>query len=165
MSVTGYSLRFQYFPLIRRIQVFLAADCDRAAQIRFLGLSAAITLLALLGSTNGESVSFFGLRMPPLCPFKTFTGLDCPGCGITRSLIYAFHGRFHDAYMMHMWGVPLALLLFVQIPYRLSKIVLKRPAFRALPYEIKRRANHVLMLSILLPWIAKLAVLIHIRVF
>ncbi|KGE14225.1 DUF2752 domain-containing protein [Sphingobacterium deserti] len=33
----------------------------------------------------------------PKCPFKTFTGLDCPGCGSQRAIHALLHGDFSAA--------------------------------------------------------------------
>jgi hypothetical protein len=33
----------------------------------------------------------------PRCVFKAATGLDCPGCGLTRATHHALHGRFGEA--------------------------------------------------------------------
>ena len=51
---------------------------------RILWISASVILLAILGHATPDSVSYFGFRIPELCPFRFFTGFDCPGCGITR---------------------------------------------------------------------------------
>src|SRR5262249_19882161 len=34
---------------------------------------------------------------PPLCPFKAWTGLDCPGCGATRALHQLLNGHLVTA--------------------------------------------------------------------
>lgn len=34
------------------------------------------------------------------CMFKKFFGVDCIGCGLQRSLILVFKGRFSDAFYM-----------------------------------------------------------------
>lgn len=45
----------------------------------------------------------------PLCLVKGVTGLDCPGCGMTRAFLLIGHGRLGDAFAMH----PASLAAFV----------------------------------------------------
>jgi hypothetical protein len=33
----------------------------------------------------------------PVCQFHRLTGLNCPGCGMTRALYALLHGNFYDA--------------------------------------------------------------------
>jgi hypothetical protein len=47
----------------------------------------------------------------PLCMFRQLTGLPCPGCGLTRSMIVLAHGDLATAALMHPGGFPLFLLL------------------------------------------------------
>lgn len=42
----------------------------------------------------------------PLCPFRTLTGLTCPGCGTTRALHQLLHGHVLAAFELN----PLLLL-------------------------------------------------------
>lgn len=35
-----------------------------------------------------------------LCPFKMLTGFPCPGCGITKSLVYLYEGDLQKAYLI-----------------------------------------------------------------
>src|SRR4051794_9913890 len=48
----------------------------------------------------------------PMCAFKELTGLPCPGCGLTRSLICAAHGDWPAAARMN----PVGVLLFPVVP-------------------------------------------------
>ena len=47
----------------------------------------------------------------PLCLFKALTGLDCPGCGMTRAFVFIGHGRFADAVAMHPASIPAYLIV------------------------------------------------------
>jgi hypothetical protein len=47
------------------------------------------------------------------CPFKIFTGLPCPGCGLTRSVVTLLHGDPTASVYFHPLGVPLVLMLAV----------------------------------------------------
>jgi hypothetical protein len=48
------------------------------------------------------------LGLPTLCPFRLLTTLPCPGCGVTRSLVYCAHGEWQAALAFH----PLGLLCY-----------------------------------------------------
>jgi hypothetical protein len=43
------------------------------------------------------------------CPFKYFTGIDCPGCGFQRSVIALIQGDFHKSFSLYPPAVPLLL--------------------------------------------------------
>jgi hypothetical protein len=42
--------------------------------------------------------------LPAICPFKTFIGWPCPGCGLTRSLVLCAHGDWAQAFIFHPLG-------------------------------------------------------------
>lgn len=48
-----------------------------------------------------------------LCMFKDITGLPCPSCGITRSLLSLLHGNFQAALWINPLGFMAAVLLTV----------------------------------------------------
>jgi hypothetical protein len=52
---------------------------------------------------------------PILCPFRLVTGLPCPGCGLTRSWVYLFHGQLAESLYYHPLGpiAAIAAILFV----------------------------------------------------
>lgn len=49
----------------------------------------------------------------PGCFFKKATGLDCPGCGMTRATYATLHGQIGDAFRFNPVGMiifPIALV-------------------------------------------------------
>lgn len=55
---------------------------------------------------------FYGYVLIPLglriaCPFRTVTGLRCPGCGVTDLCLSILYGRFAEA-AGYNWGLTLA---------------------------------------------------------
>jgi hypothetical protein len=62
------------------------------------------------------------LVVPPLCASRTWFGVPCPGCGLTRSFIHLAHGRWQASWQAHRLGWLLALLVLLQIPYRLYRL-------------------------------------------
>ncbi len=91
------------------------------------------------------------------------TGFDCPGCGVTRALVLAFHGNLHESYLMHIWGIPLAVFFVTRIALGLACL---HPGFQpsiSTPLLWKRWGLHFVFLSLLLPWAAKTIALLVIR--
>lgn len=44
-------------------------------------------------------------KSPFFCLFRSFTGIPCPGCGLTRSFIAIARGDFADAISYHLFGI------------------------------------------------------------
>lgn len=60
----------------------------------------AVSLLGLVALTIAAVVFFFNPathRIYPVCQFHKLTGLNCPGCGMTRALYALLHGNFLTA--------------------------------------------------------------------
>ena len=126
-------------------------------------VSAFILLAAWLSSASRESVKAFGIGIPTLCSFKLLTTFDCPGCGLTRSLILAIHGKWAQSYQMHIWGIPLLFILLFQIPYRFLQAARPHVSFPALPHAMKRWISPAIFLSILVPWASKTVATVIVR--
>lgn len=91
-----------------------------------LGISAAIIgLAAVMTTVNNRQVALPWLQqfpLPEICQSRVWFKMDCPGCGLTRSFIHFFHGRWDDSLQMHRLGWLLASLTLLQIPYRLAAL-------------------------------------------
>ncbi len=75
------------------------------------GLTLAADGLAarLLLRADEASVWFLGRPLPWVCEFHSRTGLPCPTCGMTRSLVLSLHGEFDRAWRLSPAG-PLVIL-------------------------------------------------------
>lgn len=64
------------------------------------------------------------------CPFKSLTGMDCPGCGLQRSALFLLRGDFFSSLQMYPALIPIVLtfvflLLHLKFKFRKgSKILL-----------------------------------------
>jgi hypothetical protein len=47
------------------------------------------------------------------CMFKNLTGVPCPSCGVTRSILQLYHGQFAEAIMINPLGLIAAVMLVV----------------------------------------------------
>lgn len=58
------------------------------------------------------------------CPFKSFAGIDCPGCGLQRSFVLLLRGDFSASFHLYPALFPLLLLVIVlvlHLKYRFPK--------------------------------------------
>lgn len=44
-----------------------------------------------------------------LCPMKLLTGFPCPGCGITKSMVFFYEGNVSKSFHHHLFG-PITIL-------------------------------------------------------
>ena len=57
------------------------------------------------------------------CPMKLLTGLPCPGCGITKSLVFAYQGHFTQSLSYHLFGIPSILFCLLIIAWLSLEII------------------------------------------
>ena len=126
-------------------------------------ISFGILAIAWFSGVNAGAIKLAGIQLPTVCGFKLLTSLDCPGCGLTRALVFAIHGKFRESYFMHIWGIPLLAVLILQIPYRLIRTF--RPEWQPvhLPEPLKKWGSHAIFLSFLVPWGVKTVTYLFIR--
>jgi hypothetical protein len=46
-----------------------------------------------------------GSGLQGFCLFRTVLGIDCPGCGITRSVLALFSGHLSESWQLHHAGI------------------------------------------------------------
>lgn len=89
---------------MRLVALDRKAPAVTSARRLLLLAPAAVLVAAALLPTGWESPV-------PLCVVKGLTGLDCPGCGMTRAFLFIGHGRIADAAAMHPLSIPAALIV------------------------------------------------------
>ena len=72
----------------------------------------ALGLAALAAAQVGCSMAF-GIGLP--CMFHLTTGMPCPGCGLTRSVMSLLRGNVQESLLFHPFGPPLFAALVVAI--------------------------------------------------
>lgn len=137
---------------------------DRRArrQHHLLILVAVIVVLVLAFALEVRSPTQVGIRgiegvLPPSCRFRTWTGLDCPSCGLTRAFISIAHGDLSAALAFNPVS-PLVFAAFLfQVPYRAAQIRRLDQAREELKWPWITRALWMLLGLGLAQWILRLA--------
>lgn len=78
----------------------------------FESVPAHYSILVLIGAVLLTSLLWTPLDEPKItvCGFKTFTGMPCPGCGLTRSFCSMGKAKVWKAFEFNLLGPPLYLL-------------------------------------------------------
>jgi hypothetical protein len=72
-------------------------------------LLASLAVLRAAGAVTPAVILLAGRELRWACPFKLWLGVDCPGCGMTRSVVLALGGRWGEAAAYNPGG-PLLVL-------------------------------------------------------
>lgn len=82
---------------------------------------------------------------PLLCPFRAMTGLDCPGCGMTRALSRLTQGRIGTALDYNIvLVIAVPALCYLYLRWLASAFGLNWP-----PLRLGRTANAVVLLTLM----------------
>ena len=92
---------------------------DRALLFSLVVLTLAIAAYALRETA--------GAGWMPGCYFRKITGLECPGCGMTRGTYALLHGRFLDAFLFNPVGMILLPLALIGLGLEAIAWVMNRP--------------------------------------
>lgn len=115
---------------------------------------------ALVGQVSplGNSrVRVGGTALPDICMFRAYTGLPCPGCGLTRSLIAAAHGKIRRSFSLHRLGLITLLYVLLQFALNLGYIMIpKSRAPLSRYFKFLHRGIIVLAVLFVLNWILTL---------
>ena len=83
-----------------------------------------------------------------LCPFKMITGFPCPGCGITKSLVYFYEGDLLKSLYYHILGPFVIVFCFLLLVVLTTELITKREYFNELLYNKKIAYGLAIFLSL-----------------
>jgi len=70
-----------------------------------------------------------------LCPFKLLTGFPCPGCGITKSLIFLYEGDLMKSFSYHLFGPVFFISCVVVLLLTIVELFTKKRFMRQYVYN------------------------------
>lgn len=103
-----------------------------------------------------ELLGLSGLPAPEMCGSRLWLGIECPGCGLTRSFIRLADGDWSSAIALHRISPLLAFAMLAQIPYRLVLLVGWPPGRRFAKSPWPRAFGWVLIAALIGNWLLKL---------
>jgi hypothetical protein len=83
--------------------------------------SLVVVMAFVLDVRSDQRVVVRGLTnyaVPETCFTWAWLGIKCPGCGLTRSIIFLAQGDWESSLRMHRIGWLLAVAILLQFPYR-----------------------------------------------
>jgi hypothetical protein len=72
-----------------------------------------------------------------LCPFKMLSGFPCPGCGITKSLVYFYDGNLQKSLHYHILGPFLVLFCVITIVVLITELITNKEYLNEILYTKK----------------------------
>lgn len=97
------------------------------------------------------------LTLPPTCASNELFHVRCPGCGLTRSFLCVARGDCAASWRYHRVGWLLALVVVLQLPYRL--LALRRADRDLLGPRLRRLIPYLLIALLLGNWLFDLVML------
>jgi hypothetical protein len=102
-----------------------------------------------------NAVNFSGVE---LCLFKHFTGLPCPSCGSTRSVLQLFQGNLREAFLFNPIGYVIFIVLLIVPLWIIFDVIFAKPSlfifYQNAECFIKRKVVAIpLIFIVLLNWI------------
>jgi hypothetical protein len=71
------------------------------------------------------------------CPFKMLTGFPCPGCGITKSLVYFYEGDLYKSVSYHLLGPAVIVFCLFTIIVLTTELITTKEYFNQWLYNKK----------------------------
>jgi len=130
----------------------------RRHDVHMLLIAAAVLVLSLLLQVRSDQRVEFrflpGFPLPESCVSRSVFGVECPGCGLTRSFVYLAHGDWRASFARHRLGWLMMLAVLVQFPYRSWCLRIGEPSARVL--ALARSFGYALIGLLILNWILQL---------
>ncbi|MFA9453899.1 MAG: DUF2752 domain-containing protein [Candidatus Aminicenantaceae bacterium] len=142
----------------------LSLDRRQMPHLVVLLICTAIIAAALMLSPAGPAgrhLHLFSFQIPPTCSFLDLTGLPCPGCGLTRSVVATVHGDLAGSWGFHRLGALTVLYILIQAVFRIG--VLAFPLGTAAIFGTGAWLNRgIIVLAVLygINWLISLALLL-----
>ncbi|WP_320815891.1 DUF2752 domain-containing protein [Flavobacterium sp.] len=83
------------------------------------------------------------------CPFKMITGFPCPGCGITKSMVFFYEGNIYKSLYYHLFG-PFVVLLCIFLLIKFTVEFINDKEFLSISYQNRKKITYVIAAILML---------------
>lgn len=104
---------------------------------KFYGIAGSLMILAIPYFIKLNSVHTNIETAQSLCPFKLLTGFPCPGCGITKSIIFLYEGDVIKSFYYHLFGPFTVVFSAIAIGVLIIELLTKREYFNSILFNRK----------------------------
>ncbi len=95
--------------------------------------------------------------LPEVCQWRRLLGIDCPGCGLTRSFICLSRAQWARAWNFNPAGIALFGAVVLQVPFRVWQLARLARGFRAVVLPGATVSLVLLPVLLAVQWVARLA--------
>lgn len=106
---------------------------------------------------HSSNLRLGALYVPSTCSFRNLTGIPCPGCGLTRSMVAVAHGDLDAGFYYNRLGPLVLAYILLQLMYRFIRLAL--PTKQLFINRFGRYLNRgiaILCVLFLINWISTL---------
>jgi hypothetical protein len=134
-------------------------QCRVPIMAEVIGPRAVALSVAAIGTAQ-LGLGCFHLGLP--CAFHQMTGLPCPGCGLTRSVLALLRGNPRDSFLLHPFGSILLACLFLALLAGILPTAIRDRLTRAVEWiELKTGITFIAMAVFVLVWGLRVSGVIH----
>jgi len=83
------------------------------------------------------------------CPFKMATGFPCPGCGITKSMVFFYDGNIYKSLYYHLFG-PFVVIVCFFLLVKFSIEFFKNKELFTISYQNKKNMAYIIAAILIL---------------
>lgn len=112
--------------------------------------------LLSVGDERRVLLPWIDLPLPETCATRMQFGIDCPGCGLTRSLIHIAHGELSAAWRLQPVSLAVFAFAVLQIPLAASHLLRVQHPLLATATRWNLRLLIALFLALALRWLWRL---------
>ena len=108
-----------------------------------------------LGGLEAVNLAGTHVQLPNLCGSRSLFGVECPGCGLTRSFIALAGGDLTKSLQFHRLGWLLTVAIVAQFPYRTHALLELR--HRVVERTWPKWFGNFLIAALIINWALKMS--------